>query len=222
MSRKATPLNITEQPGIGMGYVVRNVKNKKLVRVSTTCQRDIEQRGSKVRALRAFSGDEPFFTAKIGSARTGITVLKFLCGVSHKKCRDTEGTYEWTGITLKQARKDKLEFSEPNYVVREEAAAAPAPKATKVKSKTKVVKTVKPKATKVRKTTNVKPATVDAAPATVTATVIDDAPAAPAAPVQSNEEFEAEIAADFAKDLKKIEDRKEEAAPTLAEVGATA
>jgi hypothetical protein len=203
--RTATPLNIETQPGVGMSYVIRNLKSKKLVRASTTCQRDVNRRGSKIKEIRAFSGDEPFFTAKVGSLHTDIEVLKFLCGPQHKKCRDTTGTYEWTGISLSDARKQKLEFSEPGYVTKEEEAPkAKKPKKTKVE---KVAKTTKSKrgrpAGSKNKTTPV--AEVIAA-GEVTPTVAEpvavEAPVV-AKPVQSDSEFEAELAADFEADHQK-------------------
>jgi len=124
MSRHATPLNIPQQPGIGMAYVVKNLQTKKLVRVSAASHRDVMRPRSKIKVLRAFSGDEPFFYAKIGSLNTDITPLKFLCGESHKKCRDESGTYEWTGITVKEALKKNLKFEEPNKVPQKEASAS--------------------------------------------------------------------------------------------------
>jgi hypothetical protein len=210
MARTATPLNITTQPGVGMGYVVRNVKTKKFVRVSTTCQRDLNRKGSKIKVLRAFSGAEPFFTAKIGSLNTDIEVLKFLCGESHKKCLDSTGTYEWTGISLADARKDKMEFAEPGYVAQEEAVVAkpkktkPA-KAKKVKApKAKTVKKVK--ASKPKKAAPAADVTPAAAPV-ITAAVETPVVAEVVAPVQKQtaDEFAAEIDAAFAADLKKNE-----------------
>lgn len=200
--RTATPLNIETQPGVGMGYVIRNVKTKKLVRASTTCQRDIDRRGSKIKALRAFSGDEPFFTVKVGSLHTEIQVLKFLCGKSHKKCRDESGTFEWTGISLAEARKQKLEFSEPGYVTKEEVA----PKAKKVK-KTKVAKVAKVRKARVAK---VKP-TETVAEVTPTAPTATETVVEPVAEVvtpkveESDAEFEADLQASFEADLKKAE-----------------
>lgn len=198
--RTATPLNIETQPGVGMGYVIRHIKSKKLVRASTTCQRDIDRRGSKIKALRAFSGDEPFFTVKIGSLHTEITVLKFLCGKNHKKCRDETGTYEWTGISLSDARKQKLEFSEPGYVVKEEA-----PKVAKVK-KTKTAKVAKvskgkrgrPAGSK-NKVTDPVAEVVAAGVVTPAAPVEAVAPEAPVAakPVQTDAEFESELSKEF-------------------------
>lgn len=194
--RTATPLNIETQPGVGMGYVIRNLKTKKLVRASTTCQRDINRRGSKIKVLRAFSGDEPFFTVKVGSLHTEIEVLKFLCGVKHKKCRDTTGTYEWTGISLAEARKQKLDFSEPGYVTKDET-----PKAKKT-NKTKVEKVRKARVAKVKQTEVVVEPT-----ATVTEVVTEPVVEviAPMTLDQSDAEFEADINAEFEADLKKAE-----------------
>lgn len=118
--RTATPLNITEQPGTGLAYVIRDLKTDKLVRCATAAHRDLLRRGSKIRSLRAFSGEEPYFIAKIGSLRTKFTVLKFLCGAHHDKCLDETGRYEWTGITLSEAKKRKLEFDSPGRNTNEE------------------------------------------------------------------------------------------------------
>ncbi len=120
MSRTPTPLNISEQPGTGMAYIIRDLKTNTLVRCATAAQRDILRRGSHIKSLRAFSGDEPYFIAKVGSLRTKFTVLKFLCGVHHKKCLDETKRYEWTGITLEEAKKKNLEFVAPGRVNREE------------------------------------------------------------------------------------------------------
>lgn len=201
--RTATPLNITTQPGVGMGYIIRNVKTKKLVRASTTCQRDIDRPRSKVKALRAFSGDEPFFTVKIGSQHTEIEVLKFLCGKQHKKCVDTTKTYEWTGISLADAREQKLEFSEPGYVTQEEEA----PKATKKVKKTKVAKVAKVKVAAPKKTRVAKVKLTIAAPVEpAAATVVEPVAEVVTPKVQeSDAEFEADLQASFEADLKKAE-----------------
>lgn len=111
--RTATPLNISEQPGTGLAYIIRDLKTDNLVRCATAAHRDILRRGSKIKSLRAFSGEEPYFIAKIGSLRSKFTVLKFLCGAHHKKCLDESGRYEWTGITLDEAKKKNLEFAAP-------------------------------------------------------------------------------------------------------------
>ncbi len=194
--RTATPLNIETQPGVGMGYVIRNLKTKKLVRASTTCQRDIDRRGSKIKALRAFSGDEPFFTVKIGSLHTEIEVLKFLCGAKHKKCRDTTGTYEWTGISLSDARKQKLEFSEPGYVVKEEAPVAKVKK-TKTAKVAKVTKGKRgrPAGSKNKVTTPV--AEVVAAGEVVPAAPVAEEVIVPKQPEQTDAEFESELNKEF-------------------------
>lgn len=222
--RTATPLNIETQPGVGMGYVIRNIKTRKLVRASTTCQRDIDRKGSKIKALRAFSGEEPFFTVKIGSLHTEIEVLKFLCGVKHKKCRDVTGTYEWTGISLADARKQKMEFAEPGYVTKEDAPVAVKVKKTKtakvekkVAVKTPAVKTEtapvakkpvkgsrsapKPKPAKVAKTETAPVAPV--APVTEAVAAAPVETVAPAATEQTAAEFESEINKQFEADLAK-------------------
>lgn len=218
MARTATPLNIESQPGIGMGYVVRNIKTRKLVRVSTTCARDIENKTVKV--LRAFSGKNPFFTAKIGSLHTKVEVLKFLCSPDLKKCRDTTDTYEWTGISVKEARKQKLDFLEPGYVVDAEVVTKPK-KAKKTKA-AKVVKTKgrgRPKGSKNKVTAVV----ADAAPVVpetpvAPAAVVTEEPtaAAPAAPVQTDAEFEAEINKEFEKDLARTATKQEESVASNA------
>ncbi len=196
MSRTATPLNIETQPGIGMSYIVRNTKTRKFVRVSTTCNRDLERRGSKIKVLRAFSGDEPFFTAKIGSLHTEIEVLKFLCGVKHKKCLDTTGTYEWTGISLKQARKDKMEFEEPGYVAKEEAPVAKTKKTKTAKVvKAKKGKKGRPAGSKNKMTTPV--AEVVAAGEVVPAEPVAEEVIVPKQPEQTDAEFESELNKEF-------------------------
>lgn len=119
--RTATPLNISEQPGTGLAYVIRDTKTNKLIRCATAAHRDLLRRGSKIRSLRAFSGEEPYFIVKIGSLRTKFTVLKFLCGAHHDKCLDETGRYEWTGITLDEAKKRKLDFESPGRVNQEES-----------------------------------------------------------------------------------------------------
>lgn len=118
--RTATPLNISEQPGTGLAYIIRDLKTNTLVRCATAAHRDLLRRGSKIRSLRAFSGEEPYFIAKIGSLRTKFTVLKFLCGAHHEKCLDETGRYEWTGMSLDDAKKKNLEFIAPGRKVREE------------------------------------------------------------------------------------------------------
>lgn len=199
MSRTATPLNCL-QPGIGMSYVIKNIKTKSLIRAATTCQRDLLRKGSKIKVLRAFSGEEPFFTAKIGSVHTGVEVLKFLCGAQHKKCVDSTDTYEWTGISLSEAREQKLEFDQPGYVTKDEA---PVAKQVKV-AKAKLVKVVKAKVkVKPAKVAKVKPEVVDEVVSVVEEEVVAPTPKI----IQSDEEFEAEINAEFEADLKKSDAR---------------
>jgi hypothetical protein len=103
-----------------MAYVVRDLKTNTLVRCATAAHRDLLRRGSKIRSLRAFSGEEPYFIAKIGSLRTKFEVLKFLCGAHHDKCLDESGRYEWTGVTVGEAQKKKLQFIAPGRVKQEE------------------------------------------------------------------------------------------------------
>ena len=216
MPRSATPLNIEAQPGIGMGYVIKHRSSRKLIRCSTTCQRDIEREGSKIKQLRAFSGDHPFFTVKIGSLHTEIQVLKFLCGKADgKKCLDSKGEYEWLGVSLKDARKAEMKFEEPNYVASDTPAAP-----VKVKSKPTKAKVVKSKpvakAVKARKVRAAKtvtaPAIIDgnvtaietvASQVEPVASVQEETPTAPAKVVQTDAEFEAEIAAEFEADAAK-------------------
>ncbi len=181
MSRTATPLNC-EQPAVGCAYVIRNVKSKKLIRASTTCQRDIDRKGSNVKVLRAFSGAEPFFTAKIGSLHTEIEVLKFLAGAQHKKCRDTTGTYEWTGMTLADAIKQKVEFAEPGRIVKDAAPTktVKVKKAKNVKAK-KVVKKAR-KSTPAVEVAAVAPVVVASTPAEAAAEVAEPVAAVKATP----------------------------------------
>jgi len=144
--RTATPLNISEQPGTGMAYVIRDLKTNTLIRCATAAHRDLLRRGSKIRSLRAFSGEEPYFIVKIGSLRTKFTVLKFLCGAQHDKCLDESGRYEWTGITLDEAKRKNLEYDAPGREVKEEerepamvGAAKIDPRSIKFPAKSKIL-----------------------------------------------------------------------------------
>lgn len=148
MFRTSTALNIQTRPGIGMAYIVKDLTTKKFVRASTCCQRDLSRPEFNLKTLRIFSGPEPFFMAKIGSVHTETQVLKFLCGSNHKKCLDETGTYQWLEVSLSEARKENLKFSEPGYLVKEEKVAK-VTKPAKVAKPTKVTKTAKP--TKVAK-----------------------------------------------------------------------
>ena len=220
MSRIPTPLNCL-QPSIGCAYIIKNIKTKSLIRAATTCQRDLLRKGSKIKVLRAFSGEEPFFTAKIGSLRTGVEVLKFLCGAQHKKCVDATDTYEWTGISLSDAHEQNLEFDEPGYVQDDTAPVAKQVKVAKVKpikvAKTKPVKVEKVKVAKVKvakvkpikvaKTKPVKVAKTEVVDDVVSVVEEEEVVAPTAKIIQSDEEFEAEINAEFEADLKKSEAR---------------
>jgi hypothetical protein len=143
MARSATPLNIPQQPGTGMAYVVRNVQTKKSCRASTTCQRDLK-RDPNLKTLRSMSGEEPFFTAKVMGPNKEIQLLKFLCGAQHKKCLDETGTYQWLNISLTEARTANMKFDEQGYYIN----GAPTP-AKPVKAKPgKTVKAKQAKTTK--------------------------------------------------------------------------
>lgn len=155
-----------------MAYIIRNIKTKEYIRASATCQRDLKE--NLVTALRAFSGEDPFFTVKIGNRHTGIVILTFLCGAKHKKCVDTDDTYEWTGISLSEAREQKMEFSEPGYIRNAEIVKV---KSVKAKTKVKPIKAIK---------------------------VAEVTPEEPSHKiVQSDDEFAAEIEAEFQNDLAK-------------------
>ena len=176
MARKANPLNISKQPGVGMAYIIQNVQTKQFIRAATTCQRDLK-RNKEVKQLRSFSNKIPFFTAKIGSRYTEEKVLKFLCSADHEECLDETGTYRWTGISLKQAQTDKMTFDEPNYTVKKITINKSVPVKPVKKAKAKVIK---PKVIK---------------PLTVSSTEDD----------MQTDEFEAEIDNDFKEDLARIQ-----------------
>lgn len=186
MGRPVTPLNIETQPNVGQAFLIRNVKTKTLTKCATTSQSDLTRKGSKVKALRAFSGEEPFFTVKVGSLNTEIQVLKFLCGAHHKKCLDTTGAWEWTEITWAQARKDGLKFDQPNLIERAEAP----------------VKAKKVKVAKVRKTRKAK-LTIEA-PTEIIPEVVEEE-VVTSKVEQSQSEFEAEIEADHQATLAKLQ-----------------
>lgn len=207
MSRIPTPLNC-QQPAIGCAYIIKNIKTKSLIRAATTCQRDLLRKGSKIKVLRAFSGEEPFFTVKIGSVHTGVEVLKFLCGAQHKKCVDETDTYEWTGISLSEAREQKLLFSEPGYVTKDDAPVTKQVKVAKTKSvKVAKAKKVKVKPVKVAKTKPVKVAKTEVVDEVVSVVEEDEVLPPTTKLIQSDEEFEAEINESFEADLKKAEAR---------------
>lgn len=201
MTRTSTPLNIETLPGIGMSYIVRNVETQKYVRVATCCQRDIKRRGFKFKSLRALSGDEPFFLAKIGSLRTGTQVLKFLCGSQHKMCLDKTGTYEWCELSVADARLKNLEFSEPGLLDKNEKVVAKVTKAKKPAKVTKAKKAVKAKKAKAKLLVE------EITPEVVPEELIMPETEAVVNTDQSDTEFAAEIDADHQKALAQIANR---------------
>lgn len=187
MSRSATLLNIPQQPGIGMAYVIRNKATKKFCRASTTCQRDLK-RDPTITKLRSLSGDEPFFTAKVMAPGKEIQLLTFLCGSQHKKCLDQTGTYEWLNISLTEAREQNMKFDEQGYYLNDKPQAVKQVKAkTKVKTKTKATK-------KVVKAKQVTAEVIE--PAQIPAEQVIEDSATPVTESQSDTEFEAELDAE--------------------------
>jgi hypothetical protein len=152
------------------------------------------RKGAKFKTLRAFSGEEPFFTVKVGSRNTEIQTLKFLCGAHHKKCLDTTGAWEWTEITWAEARKQGLKFEQPNLIDRSEEA----PKKTK---KVKVAKVAKVKKTRKAKLTVEAPTEITPE---VVEDVVEEEVVTPKVE-QSQDEFEAEIEADHQATLAKLQ-----------------
>lgn len=202
--RITVPLNISTQPGVGMGYIIRDLETGKRLRASTTCQRDLNRKDLGLTKLRSFTGENPFFTAKIGSLNTGFTLLTFLCAASQsKKCIDSTGKYQWTEMSLSEARANNVKFDESNYYVSGERKEQPV-KTKTVKAKTKKVKATVAKVTKkVRKARMVKEAVAAAAagteqvqiPETVTPETIapeDMQPIEQTQPEQTDQEFEAD------------------------------
>lgn len=113
MGRTPIPLNINERPGTGMSYIIRNIKTGILFRCATAAHRDLRRKEFGIDSLGAYSVQEPYFTVKLGSIKTGMNALRFLCGAHHSKCLDEKGEYEWTGISLEKAKKDGLDFYDP-------------------------------------------------------------------------------------------------------------
>jgi len=150
VGRAASPLNIDTRPGVGMSFIIKDTSSHKYVRASTCCDRDLKKGILKVTQLRSWTATEPFFYVKVGSYATGNTLLKFLCGVNHKKCVDSTGAFEWTGISLQQARKDKMVFEEPNYVANKDEAAK-VKTVKKISTPKSVKKSAKVKSTKTKK-----------------------------------------------------------------------
>lgn len=113
MGRKKTPLNITRQPGVGMAYVAKRLSDDALVRVATLCARD-QKREPDLAPIRKFSGDEPFFKARItradGGAKIDPITLVFDCKESSPTCTaEADGvTYEWLDLDHKVAVADGL------------------------------------------------------------------------------------------------------------------
>ncbi len=192
IGRPVTPLNIETQPRNGCAFVCRHIKTKENVKCATASYLDCSRRGSMIKVLRAFSGEEPFFMVKIGSRNTEIKVLKFLCGAHHKKCMDTTGEYLWTGITWKDAIKQGMKFSQPNLMVKE---ATPA-KVTKIR------KTRKAKLP-VEVPVEILPEVVEEVVSEVVSEVVEEV-IAPKAVEQSNDEFEAELEAEHQATLAKL------------------
>ena len=205
-----------DQPGTGMGYVVKEIATKNLIRVSTVAARDLTRPGSKIKTLRQFTNiAEPFFTIKIGSHLAGMTTTDILCGGHHKKALSRCGKYEWLSKSLSDARKEGLEMIEPGYVSKEEK-----PVVAKVK-KAKSVKADKPKSVKkVRKAKaviaaptstpadapNILFASNDEDVSNTAEAIVNSAVETPVVKTeQTMADFEKEVDAEFEADLNKIQ-----------------
>jgi hypothetical protein len=109
LGRPKTLLNIPRQPPVGSTWIIQNIDTLELCKCSTTSQCDKDA----VEALRKFSGNAPFFTAKIGSRHTQLTYLTFYCGSTFKICIDSTSTWKWLDITQDEADIKGLWYSEP-------------------------------------------------------------------------------------------------------------
>lgn len=113
MGRTKTPLNITRQPGVGMAYIAKRQSDGALVRVATLCARD-QKKEPALAPIRKFSGDEPFFKARItradGGAKIDPITLVFDCRSTSALCTAVADgqTYEWLDLDHKVAVEDGL------------------------------------------------------------------------------------------------------------------
>lgn len=112
MGRIKTQLNIPRQPGVGMAYVAKRQSDGAIVRVATLCARD-QKAQPDLAPIRKFSGDEPFFKARITRGDGGVPitpfVLQFDCRSGNICTATANGeTYEWLDLDHKVALNDGL------------------------------------------------------------------------------------------------------------------
>ena len=112
IGRPKTLLNILRQPPVGSCWIIQNIDTGEICKCSCTTHADKDH----VEALRRFSGATPFFTVKLGSKRTQVSYLKFLCHAYLKECIDDKAAWKWLDITQDEADIKCLWYSEPNLV----------------------------------------------------------------------------------------------------------
>jgi hypothetical protein len=126
IGRPKTPLNIPRQPPIGSCWIIQNIITGELCKCSCTVQKDL----SYITCLRKFSGDNPFFTVRIGSKHTKVTYLYFLCSALLPQCIDFSKEWKWVNVTQDEADIKCLWYSEPNLVTHNDDVTHELPETT--------------------------------------------------------------------------------------------
>lgn len=103
MGRTPTPTNLTSKPGVGMGYVCKETATGNILRVSTLCIRD-NGIADAPNPFNKMNGTAPYFGIKIGHKTRGFVYHKMLCAATLPNTLSEDGTLEWLGISLKDAR----------------------------------------------------------------------------------------------------------------------
>ena len=79
-------------PGVGMRYNIRNLVTGLIEIASILTVRDVEQK--PWRSPKGTPAGQEFFKMKLGSKKTGFTIIKFMNSVRNDKCVSEDGQWE--------------------------------------------------------------------------------------------------------------------------------
>ncbi len=104
-------------PGVGMRYNIKNLKTGSVEIASTLTVRDVDQK--PWRSPKGTPAGQEFFKMKLGSKKTGFSVMKFMNSVRNDKCISEDGQWEFVGERPDGSVIPLLSISEREIVVKE-------------------------------------------------------------------------------------------------------
>ena len=104
-------------PGVGMRYNIRNTVTGLVEVASTLTVRDVDQK--PWRSPKGTPAGQEFFKMKLGSKKTGFSVIKFMNSVRNDKCVSEDGQWEFVGERPDGSVVPLLSISEREIVVKE-------------------------------------------------------------------------------------------------------